>query len=74
MFEHTVATAAGLILAQSRERRYAAQAPRMIATRELELLQAAERRRRQPQYGVRHTLARLSARLVGGAREPLVTS
>ena len=58
---------AGTMLAQSREKVYAAQAPQFIAKRELALLQAADRERHQPRYGVRHTLARLSARLVGTA-------
>ena len=50
-------TYAGTILAQSREKLYAAQAPRFIAQRELELLQAAERTPRQPRYSVRRVLA-----------------
>ena len=74
MFEHIVAAAAGPVLAQNQEKRYAAQAPQMIAQRELALLQAADRRRHQPQPSFRHALARLSVRLVGGASEPVATS
>ncbi len=74
MVEHTVAAAAGPLLAQSRERLYAAQAPQMIAKRELELLQAADRDRHQRRYELRHTLARVGARLVGGTSAPAATS
>ena len=73
MFEHLVGAAAGPIIAQSREKVYAAQAPQMIAQRELELLLAAERTPRQSGYGVRRILARLSARLAGGTVKPVVT-
>ena len=67
-------TYAGTMLAQSREKVYAAQAPQFIAKRELELLQAAERTPRQPRSGFRQALARLSARLVGGTSSPAATS
>jgi len=73
MFEHTVAAVAGPILAQSREKLYAAQAPQMIAKRELELLQAADRTASPPRSGFRHTLARVSTRLFGGASAPVAT-
>ena len=74
MVEHTVAAAAGPLLAQSRERLSAAQAPQFIAKRELELLQAADRDQHQHRYGVRHILARVGARLVGGTSAPAATS
>ena len=74
MFEHNIATSAGPILAQSREQLLAAQAPQMIARRELELLQAAERTPRQPRHGVRRVLARVSARLAGTAGPRTATS
>ena len=63
-------TDAGTLLAQSREKVYAAQAPQMIARRELELLQAAARSPRQPRSGFRQALVRVGARLVGGASSP----
>ena len=67
-------TYAGTILAQSREKLYAAQAPRFIAQRELELLQAAARTPRQPRYSVRRVLARVSTRLAGTGDPRVATS
>ena len=73
MFEHIVAASAGPLLAQSREKLYAAQAPQMIAKRELELLQVVERTPRPSRFAFRRALARVSARLAGGAGAPVVT-
>jgi hypothetical protein len=67
-------TYAGTMLAQSREKVYAAQAPQMIAQRELELLQAATRTPHQPRSGFRGVLARVSARLAGTADPRIATS
>ena len=63
-----------MILSRNQEAIYAAQAPQMIARRELELLQATERAPRRPRSGVRGVLARVSARLAGTTDPRIATS
>jgi hypothetical protein len=74
MFEQTFDETAGLILARNQEALYAAQAPQMIARRELELLQDAERPSRRPRLTLGRILARARAGLGGRAGTPAVTS
>ena len=74
MSEHNVVPTVGPILARNQEALYAAQAPQMIAKRELELLQAAERTPRRSRLAVGRVLARTCAWLVGRAGTPAVTS
>ena len=71
MFEHIGAEAAASLITRDREALYAAQAPRMVVRRELELLGAAERAPRRSRATFRQALTRVGARLAEALSQPM---